>query len=209
MIRFLFLFAFFPLSVLAQIDCAFQQKDPVHVVMKINYGTPQYNQAPSSFITQKTKNEHVRGYTEAFLGMSYSGKIFAQNGCVFPHTITVFYGYPKLDVFIDDKYAKDSCEYNEILAHENQHVFVHQDTLKQYSTRFGEVIKKIAQTLYPISFSHPDEFDAITKKMIQQIQSHPEVLSLQREFERAVQEGNNALDRTDNYQEIKSRCENW
>ena len=197
-------------AVFAQDSCAFKKRShPVQVKMKINYGVPQYKHLSNEFLAKKTANTHTLGFTEAKLSMVFKINLALDDECVFLNELTVEYGYPHLAVSIDNLYPKDTCEYREILKHENKHVFIHQDTLKEYAKKFGEAINAIAQTIPSEPTTTKEEAPLIADKMAQAIKSHPRLHVLEKQFEAEIHRQNGELDRKESYLETKSKCSNW
>ncbi|MHA1550186.1 MAG: hypothetical protein ACTSXV_01890 [Alphaproteobacteria bacterium] len=197
-------------AVFAQDSCVFKKRShPVQVKMKINYGIPQYKHLSNEFLAKKTANTHTLGFTEAALSMTFKINLVLNDNCVFLNELTVEYGYPHLVVSIDNFYPKDTCEYREILKHENKHVFIHQDALKEYAKKFGEAINAIAQTIPAEPVTTKEEAPLIADKMAQAIKSHPRLRVLEKQFEATIRQQNGELDRKESYRETKSHCENW
>ncbi|MBN1783384.1 MAG: hypothetical protein JW812_00250 [Alphaproteobacteria bacterium] len=184
-------------------------KPPV-VVFKINYGQPNYKDVTSDFISEKSKSTHARGLTEARFQMTYDVKVRAENNCLFLDTLTVLYGYADLDIYITNQYEKSSCEYNQILSHENHHIFVHQDALRQYSTRFGETIKRVATAIPPEYIKiGVKNADFQINKMISRLKNDRDLSRLEAEFNTQREKQNADLDQRENYEKITKRCKNW
>lgn len=192
-------------------DCSYKVSEkPVKIIFKTNYGKPKYNQVDQDFLIQKAGSSHARGLTESHFQMSYELRVRGEKGCLFLDALTVHYGYPNLDVFISNKYKEDSCEYKQILSHENNHVFIHQDTLRKYARQFGDAIKNIAQNIPAESFKvGVKNADKQINRMILRIKNHKQLSALEKSFENERKNSNQELDASENYQKITNKCKNW
>ncbi|MHA1540787.1 MAG: hypothetical protein ACTSXL_04105 [Alphaproteobacteria bacterium] len=185
-----------------------KQKTPA-VEFKVDYGEVAYKKADRSFLSNRG-TDHTNGLTASKFQMSYRMRVQAKNDCIFLNSLTVSYGYNELIVYILDKYHEDSCEYKEILAHENNHVFVHQDVLRRYEEKFTKAFEAIMEEVEPVPFKIGDK--DIEKKMnaiMLKIKNDPRLEELENSFNKERKDDNSSLDKTENYKIITSKCENW
>ncbi len=201
----LLLISSLPISAIANCE---KQKNPA-VKFKVDYGEAIYKKADKSFFSSRG-TEHTLGLTASKFQMSYQMRVQAKSNCIYLDSLTVNYGYEDLTVYILDKYHEDSCEYREILAHENNHVFVHQEVLRRYKEKFAKVFETIMEEVAPVPFKIGDK--DISEKMnviMLKIKNDSRLKELENNFNKKREKDNLSLDKKENYKIITSKCENW
>ena len=113
-------------------------------------------------------------------------------------------GYSKIDVFIDRKYGPGSCEYEAILGHENTHVSINRDVLRQYVPKIRQQLERYARSIGPIYSTSPDTTARRMQKVLgEQLQLLHKPMSSVRQARHA------RIDTRSNYLREQKRCVNW
>jgi len=122
-------------------------------------------------------------------------------------SMTVEFTYNTLNVYVSNAYPEGSCQYEQILAHEKQHVEINREVYKEFQTKIQD--RMAAATDLP-THSHPittlnwDEGKENMGKMISDV-----VNPVFDEFNSELSLRNGQLDSAENYTELKNRCPNW
>ncbi len=178
-----------------------------------DYGKAHYQDIRRNLLIEKSGQDHTRGLTEADFNITYQIKTNAVNngkqGCLFIEEIDVKYGYPNLVVYIEDKYHPNSCEYREILKHENEHVKVHQSVLKELAPKISLAVYQAVNRVKPKELNDLSKVDKITDDIIKEIQDDFLVKRLTERLEENQRNQNEKLDEKGNYHKIQNRCKNW
>lgn len=173
------------------------------------------DQGLKSLVQKLEHNMHLTrgqplGLTIGPLGARYRTGIRTakrQHGgyCVWLTRAEVTVGYETLQVFVDQKYEKGSCEYDAIMEHEMQHVAINRETLKAYMPRFRDTVVKAARYkpsmhILGVPRQAKDAYLLYLKRRLD-----PILRALEAERRRK----NANIDTPESYQDIQSRCENW
>lgn len=153
-------------------------------------------------------HQRALGITSSQIGLNISGKTFAVPApagyCVYLREVNATFGYRTMDVFIASEYRPSSCEYNAIIDHENQHVAINREALKQYAPRIRQVLEQQMQTLQPKFTLNPQTGTDHSVANLQLM-----VTPLMDEMEQVLSERNAVIDNNVNYSAIGELCKNW
>ncbi len=149
------------------------------------------------------------GLTVTELGMRYDTKFFYRKAQMVGHCVAlaeakVTVGYKDVTVYITSDYAAGTCEFNAILAHEQEHVQINRELLKAYEPKFQKAIRRVLRSKKVI-FAHrkAEARSAYVKEFDRQLKRV--VASMVAERNRK----NGAIDTRDNYQRVLAKCDNW
>ncbi len=149
------------------------------------------------------------GLTVAELGMRYETTLLYRKAQMVGHCVAlaeakVTVGYKNITVYITSEYAEGTCEFNAILAHEQEHVQINQHLLKVYKVKFQEGLRRVLRSKKVI-FAHRKaearsayvgEFDRQLKHVVAKM-----VADRNRR--------NGAIDTRDSYLRLLAQCDNW
>jgi len=122
-------------------------------------------------------------------------------------SVTVVFEYTKMDVYVSSQYGEGSCEYNQILAHEKQHVAINEKTLDQYKAMLASALKsstRIPSQAHPLTVRSVSEGKALVSQRVAGI-----VNPYFKRFRQSVQAANSKIDTLSNYRRIQERCHGW
>ncbi|HVM33013.1 MAG TPA: hypothetical protein VMU88_07750 [bacterium] len=122
-------------------------------------------------------------------------------------SVTVVFDYVRMDVYISSQYGEGSCEYNQILAHEKQHVAIDEQTLEKYKNRMAYALKHsrlIPTAFRPLVARSPEEGKAILTKRVLGI-----VNPYFKQYHHEVRVRNAWIDSPANYHRVQARCNGW
>lgn len=149
------------------------------------------------------------GLTVAEPGLRYETRFYywkAQSGghCVALAEAKFSVGYDDMTVYISRDYPEGSCEYDVILAHEEEHVRLNREVLKAYERKFKQAIARVLSGKKSI-FAHQKGAAraAYVKELERQL--NPVVA----EMAAARNRKNGAIDTQDSYRRLMAQCTNW
>jgi hypothetical protein len=149
------------------------------------------------------------GLTVAEPGLRYQTRFYywkAQSGghCVALVEAKFSVGYDDMTVYISRDYPEGSCEYDVILAHEEEHVRLNREVLKAYERKFKQAIARVLAGKKTI-FAHQKSAAraAYVKELERQL--NPVVA----EMAAARNRKNGAIDTQDSYRRLMAQCANW
>jgi len=149
------------------------------------------------------------GLTVAELGTQYDTKFYyreAQSGghCVALAEAKFSVGYDGITIYISSEYPEGSCEYNTILAHEQEHVRINQEILRAYEGKFKEALRRVLRGKKVI-FAHQKE----EARSAYVLELRRQLKSVVAEMAAARARKNGAIDTEDSYRRLSAQCDNW
>ena len=202
MIAFLKFFFIFPILFSFDVNAGVPK-----VFTTINYGNPVYKSVSKKDILKISPNHRILGLTFANFRMKYDAEfepVDEQN--VSLKKVSLFLGYKNLDVLIDSKYKKNSCEYKAIKEHEKGHVKIYQSELKHYGNMILTAIKNKI-------FDNSDMLESRKKveieKVLDGIFNSPEVLVLKDKLQQVLVLKNQEYDSQEEYLRVNKLCSGW
>ena len=149
------------------------------------------------------------GLTVAGLGMGFETEFFVRKSqaagyCVALAKAKVTVGYRDLRVYISSDYADGTCEFDAILAHEQEHLRIDRGVLEDYKTKFQALLRRLRRGK-KVVFVHRKSAARSAY-----------ILHLRRQFKPLVAEmqavrarKNGAIDTKENYRRVLAQCDNW
>jgi hypothetical protein len=122
-------------------------------------------------------------------------------------SVTVVFDYIQMDVFVSSQYGEGSCEYNQILTHEKQHVSIDERELEKYKNRMEAALKHsrlIPSRSHPLVARSAAQGKALLAKRILGI-----VNPYFKQYHQAVKTENAKIDTMANYRRVQARCNGW
>lgn len=124
--------------------------------------------------------------------------------CVALAEAKVSLGYEDITVYVSSEYPQGSCEYDTILAHEQEHVQINRNILRTYKPKFQQAFARVLASKKVIFAQRKDEARSAY------------LLELQHQFKPVVTEmlttrnlENGAIDTQDNYRRLLTQCDGW
>ena len=182
-------------------------------IAKINLKTANPSIIIKSGIPNKDKYvEGVTNIKEFFeIEPEITYVLFWDNGnaryCVFLKNINATFGFRDFEVIINEKRKKDSCEYNAVLEHENQHIKDANNVLKNSLPEIQNTFIKIAKSVDPIYVENTDDVPYAYEKIKKQTQVQGELKKLLTEFDTKVVKAGEILDSSDDKMIMLFECE--
>ncbi len=184
------------------------------VNMKIDKGDLKYDHTINTAALQKKagnydKNMTVRGLTAVSpLKFSVSGtselRQTKDGYCVAIKDVNVYLGFESINVYIDNKYKKNSCAYKVIKDHENYHVAVFQQGVVFYQNTVRDEIKEKVRKLKSKQVRTRAQADALVKSELNKIMQS--VMPTVREIDKKLREKNAEIDTPESYKATEKLC---
>ena len=124
--------------------------------------------------------------------------------CAVLESAELFIGYRNIDVYISNKYNRNTCEYDSILSHENVHVQIFRDTLYRHASSIERKIKSVAPKIGPVYLRSAD---AAANKIQRLLDA--QVRPLFRRMSDEITRKNSRIDTAANYRREQALCSNW
>jgi len=172
-----------------------------------------YKKVSHKKLVQETKQKTVLGVTIANLqrNIAFEIKSVPQDDilCVFISKVEFTLGYPKQDVWIDNRYPSGSCEYNTILKHENQHVKYNNLAMKRYKKQFKLTVKQEYRNVPPLQIRNNADASRKIQFWLKNLQKIPYLVALEEDMNELLDLKHGHIDTDHNYKRTARLCDNW
>lgn len=199
------------------------ERQPISIQIQTQIPNPVYHHHLSGQnFPNKPKNSppdqlnmEIRGLTVSKLAVSGSAASYATgNGrevCVGMKEITFKIGLEQLDVYIDKKYAPNSCPYKVVKEHENIHVSIFRQAVPFFKPDIEKELQKAVNKLRPVSLYASEASDKrikeITSAQFNQVIN--DIKPLIDHINAKITEKNEKIDTTENYKAMSALCKKW
>lgn len=123
--------------------------------------------------------------------------------CVGIKQVDAEIGYSNFLVQVDIRHVPDTCSYNAVLNHEDQHIREYLSVIDDYNKDLHDALYSAADSVMPIFVREVDDIDAAIEKINDKIQSHPEMILIKQKIKADEEIRNNRIDKNDSGATLK------
>jgi len=123
--------------------------------------------------------------------------------CVGLKSVDALVGYADFLVQIDIRHPVDSCAYNAILAHEDEHIRAYLSVIDDNLELLQQSVYSAADSIIPIFVRTSDEIDSAVDKLNEQLQSHPDLILAKQKIHADEEIRNKRIDQNENNFRLK------
>jgi len=127
--------------------------------------------------------------------------------CVFIERVSATIGYTNFVIQIDKRHEKDSCEFNAIKEHEDEHVRAHLSVIEDGKKDIKQGLIDAADSVLPVFAETEKDFDRAMEEMEGELEARPEVKLLRQKLAAEQEIRNKKIDLGDKGRRIRA-CEN-
>ena len=127
--------------------------------------------------------------------------------CVALKNIDVTIGYSDFLVQIDKSHQLNSCSYNAILQHEDEHIRAYLSVIEDNQEMFKKSIENAADSIVPIFIKNEKDIEYAIDKLNNELQNHPDIILLKQQIKAGEEIRNKYVDINDTG-EILRKCFN-
>ena len=98
--------------------------------------------------------------------------------CVALKNVDAIIGYSDFMVQIDVFYKPDTCAYNAILQHEDEHIRAYLSVIEDNDKLLKKSIKSAAESVIPLFVKDAQDIEAAIDSLNEQLQNHPDIILL-------------------------------
>jgi len=124
--------------------------------------------------------------------------------CAALKSVTLYLGYNNIDVYLTNKYRPGSCEYEQVLAHENTHVQIFRDTLYNHAQGIERTLRRQAPR---IGIAYNRSAKAAQNKLYNMLKV--KIIPLIKRMNQESKRKNGRIDTKANYKREDNLCANW
>ena len=85
-------------------------------------------------------------------------------------------------VQIDKSNRKDSCSYNAILQHEDEHIRAYLSVIEDNQSLFKKSIKNASDSIVPVFIKNEKDIESAIDKLNNKLQNHPDIVLLKQQI---------------------------
>ena len=117
--------------------------------------------------------------------------------CVALKHVGATIGYSEFDVHIDVRHTPNSCAYDAILSHEDEHIRAYLSVIDDLSTDMHTAVYSAADSVMPVFVATEYDIDAAIDELNARMQSHPDVVLMRQKIRAAEEIRNKHVDTAD------------
>lgn len=125
--------------------------------------------------------------------------------CVGIKQVDAEIGYSSFLVQVDIRHKPNTCSYDAVLLHEDQHIREYLSVIDDFKVGLHNALYNAADSVMPIFVSNPDEIEYAVEELNNKIQSHPEMVIIKQKIKADEEIRNKNIDKNDNGAALK-RC---
>ena len=127
--------------------------------------------------------------------------------CVALKNIDVTIGYSDFLVQIDKSHQLNSCSYNAILQHEDEHIRAYLSVIEDNQEMFKKSIENAADSIVPIFIKNEKDIEYAIDKLNNELQNHPDIILLKQQIKAGEEIRNKYVDINDTGETLR-KCFN-
>ena len=188
-----FFVLFIPIGVFADDDCL-----PYKLTPKITLDTPQW----SKEVVQPLRHmDLLHGNVVATMVDNYDIVADITNiedgYCVALKNVFATVGYTDFLVQIDIRHKPNTCTYNAILGHEDEHIRAYLSVIDDFKKELKDSIYSAADSITPIFVRNQSDIDAAIDELNAELQAHPDLILVKQKIKAAEEIRNKRVDQHD------------
>lgn len=123
--------------------------------------------------------------------------------CVALKSVNAMVGYSDFLVQIDIRHAPDTCSYNAILAHEDEHIRAYLSVMDDNRKNLQSAIYNAANSIIPIFVYNQSDIDAAINELNAELQAHPDLILAKQKIKAAEEIRNKRVDQHDTGESLR------
>ena len=125
--------------------------------------------------------------------------------CVGLKNIDALIGYSDFLVKIDISHKPDTCSYNAVLLHEDEHIRAYLSVIDDNQDLMKQSIISAADSITPIFVKEQKDIESAIDKLNEQLQNHPDIILLKQKIKAEEEIRNKHIDQNETG-EILKKC---
>lgn len=127
--------------------------------------------------------------------------------CVALKNVDVTIGYSDFLVQVDISHKPNTCSYNAILQHEDEHIRAYLSVIDDNQNLFKQSIRSAANSITPIFIKDEKDIEYAIDKLNEKLQNHPDIILLKQQIKADEEIRNKNVDLNDTGETLK-KCFN-
>ena len=118
--------------------------------------------------------------------------------CVGIKQVDAEIGYSNFLVQVDIRHQPNTCSYDAVLSHEDQHIREYLSVVEDYNLDLHSALYSAADSVMPVFVYYADDIDNAIEKLNNKIQSHPEMILIKQKIKADEEIRSKRIDKKDN-----------
>lgn len=123
--------------------------------------------------------------------------------CVGIKQVDAEIGYSNFLVQVDIRHQPNTCSYDAVLMHEDQHIRAYLSVIDDYKVGLHNALYSAADSVMPVFVYNAEDIDKVIEKLNDKIQSHPEMILIKQKIKADEEIRNKRIDKNDNGAALK------
>lgn len=124
--------------------------------------------------------------------------------CVGLKNIDATIGYADFLVQIDISHKPNTCSYNAILSHEDEHIRAYLSVIDDNYDLIKQSLTSAAGSITPIFIKNENDIESAIDKLNEKLQNHPDIILLKQHLKADEEIRNKRIDQNDTGETLKS-----
>ncbi len=124
--------------------------------------------------------------------------------CVAIKNVDATIGYSDFLVQIDISYKPNTCPYNAILSHEDEHIRAYLSVIDDNTDLIKRSLSDAADSITPIFVKNERDIESAIDELNERIQMHPDMILLKQKLKADEEIRNKRVDQNDTGEQLKS-----
>lgn len=123
--------------------------------------------------------------------------------CVALKNVDATIGYSDFLVQIDISHRLNTCSYNAILQHEDEHIRAYLSVIEDNNDLFKKSIKIASESIVPVFVKNEKDIESAIDKLNNELQNHPDIILLKQQIRADEEIRNKYVDINDTGETLK------
>ncbi len=123
--------------------------------------------------------------------------------CVSLKAVYATIGYSNFLVQIDIRNKPETCSYNAILSHEDEHIRTYLSVIDDYKKELKDSVYSAADSITPIFVRNREDIDAAITELNAELQAHPDLILVKQKIKAAEEIRNKRIDQNNTGESLK------
>ena len=127
--------------------------------------------------------------------------------CVALKKVDATIGYSDFMVQIDLSHKPNTCSYNAVLSHEDEHIRAYLSVIEDNENLLKKSVKSASESIMPVFVKNQSEIESAIDKLNNELQNHPDIVLLMQHLKAEEEIRNKRVDETDTGATLKKCSE--
>lgn len=163
----------------------------------------------SAAASTRMMGRRVHGLTHSSLGYNLGAafdllSLADGTWCLWPRRVDAELGYSETTVYIANAYRRDSCAFQAVLAHEEEHVAINAAVVEDHTARLEAALSTLALEGFPLAGPDPQVLQEVARDHLDSgFRAALEPMLIERARRNA------AIDTEPAYRSLAAQCDRW